>query len=129
MTNAKGKNVIVLDRVLCIHYSVQFRKGDQKVTRPLIDFNSEINMMTLVYAKRLGLRTCQIKFEAQKMNNLSLEIFEIGIASFQIVDKFGRVQFFKETFLLVEISIKIVLKISFLTLSNMEIQFTEKKLI
>lgn len=51
MTIARGENVIVLERVKFIHHQVQFQKRGKKVTRLLIDFGSEINAMTLAYAK------------------------------------------------------------------------------
>ena len=58
-----------------------------------------------------------------------LTTYEIVFASFQEVDKLDRLHFFQKTFLLADTSIKIVLKLSFLTLSNATIQFKEKKLI
>ena len=51
------------------------------------------------------------------------------IAGFQIEDKLGRARFFQESFLLAETSMKVVLEMSFLTLSNADIQFVEKELI
>lgn len=50
------------------------------------------------------------------------------IAGFQIQDKLGRVRFFQETFLLADISMKVVLGMPFLTLSNADIQFAEREL-
>lgn len=46
-------------------------------------------------------------------------------ASFLLQDSQGRVGFFKETFLLADISIEIVLGIPFLALSNINIEFTK----
>ena len=46
---------VVLDRVPCIYYLVQFRKDKEKTIRALIDFGSEVNAMTPAYAKKLGL--------------------------------------------------------------------------
>ena len=50
------------------------------------------------------------------------------LASFQVEDKLRRIQFFQETFLLANIDTKVVLGMSFLTLSNVDIQFVEKEL-
>ena len=50
------------------------------------------------------------------------------LASFQIQDKLGTARFFQETFLLANISVEVVLGMSFVTLSNADIQFAEKKL-
>ena len=53
----------------------------------------------------------------------------MGIAAFQIKDKLDRARFFQETFLLVNTSMKVILRISFFILSNVNIQFAERKLI
>ena len=50
------------------------------------------------------------------------------IASFQIEDKLERPRFFQESFLLTNLNVELVLKMSFLTLSNANIQFAQKKL-
>ena len=122
----KGKEVI-LDRVPCIHYQVQFRK-DKETIRALIDSGSEVNAMTPAYAKKLGLRTQKTDGGAQKINESSLDTFEMVIAGFQIIDKLGRARFFQETFLLADTTIEVVLGMPFLTLSNADIQFAEKEL-
>ena len=50
------------------------------------------------------------------------------LASFQVEDKLESARFFQETFLLANISAEVVLDMLFLTLSNADIQFVEKKL-
>ena len=50
------------------------------------------------------------------------------LISFQVKDKLGKARFFQKTFLLDNVSMEVVLRISFLTLSNANIQFAEKKL-
>ena len=47
---------VILDRIPCIYYQVQFRK-DKETIRALIDSGSEVNTMTPAYAKKLSLRT------------------------------------------------------------------------
>ena len=43
------------------------------------------------------------------------------LASLQVEDKLGRTRYFQETFLLADISVKVVLEMPFLTLSNANI--------
>ena len=50
------------------------------------------------------------------------------IAGFQVEDKLGWARFFQESFLLAETSIKVVLRMPFITLSNGNIQFIEREL-
>lgn len=55
-------------------------------------------------------------------------MFEIVLASFQIKDKLRKIQFFRKTFLLTDISVEIILNIFFLIFNNTNIQFAKKKL-
>ena len=53
---------VILDRVPCIHYPVQFQKDKSKGDiSALIDFGSKVNVMTPAYVIKLGLK-------AQKTN-------------------------------------------------------------
>ena len=51
------------------------------------------------------------------------------LASFQIEDKLKRALFFQKTFLLVDINIKVILRMFFFIFSNVDIQFAKKYLI
>ena len=57
----KTSKVRVLNQVPCICYPVQFQKGKDSNVLALLDFESEINIMTPAYAAQLGL-------EVQKTN-------------------------------------------------------------
>lgn len=52
----------------------------------------------------------------------------IELAGFLVKNKLGKVWFFEETFLLADTSIKVVLRMVFLTLSNTDMQFMKKEL-
>lgn len=56
-------------------------------------------------------------------------MFKMVLVKFQIEDKLERAQFFQKTFLLADTSIEIILGMSFLTLSNVNMQFAERELI
>ena len=84
--------------------------------------------MTPPYAKQLGFQVQKTDVTAQKIDSLLLWTFEIVIAGFQVKDKLGRIQFFKQLFLLAETSIEVVLEMLFLTLSNANIQLAKKEL-
>ena len=53
-TSKKAQKVIVLDRVLCIHYQVEFQKDQRATIWALINSDSKVNAMTPAYAKQLG---------------------------------------------------------------------------
>ena len=81
---------ISLARVPCIHYLVQFRKDGSQV-QALFNSGSEVNIMNLAYASRLGLRVHRTNIEAQKIDGSTLETFGMVLASFQVEDKLGRI--------------------------------------
>ena len=116
-----------LARVPCIHYPVQFRK-DPNGTQALLDSGSEVNAMNPAYASRLGLRVHRNDIGAQKIDGSTLKTFGMVLASFQVEDKLGKIQFLQKTFLLADISTEVVLGMPFLTLSNTDVQFIEKEL-
>ena len=84
--------------------------------------------MTSVYTLKLGLKIYTTNVGAQKINNFILKTFRMVLASFEMEDKLGRTQYFQKTFLLADISVKVVLKMLFLTFSNADIQFAKKKI-
>ena len=84
--------------------------------------------MALLYASKLGFKTWKTDMGAQKIDSLLLKTFKIVMPSFQIIDTLFMAQFFQETFLLANTSMKMVLRMFFFTLNNTNIQFTEKKL-
>ena len=118
----------VLDRVPCICYPVQFRKNKGRDVLDLLDSKSEVNAMISAYAAHLGLKVRVTNVGTQKIDGSSLTTYGIVIAAFQVVNKLGRSWFFQETFLLADISMEVVLEMPFLTLSNADVQFVEKKL-
>ena len=121
MTGAnKEAQEVILGRVPCIHYPVQFRKN-KEVIKALIDSSSKVNRMTPAYAKQLGFQVQKTDVGAQKIDSSSLRTFEMVIAGFQLEDKLGRAQFFQESFLLAKTSMEGVLGMPFLTFNNADI--------
>ena len=112
-----------MDWVLCIYYLIWFKKNEVQV---LIDSGSKVNAITLGYALKLGLKICSTNGGAQKIDNSTLKTFEMVVASFQVEDKLGRTRFFQKTFLLADLSVKVVLRMLLLILNNADIQFAKK---
>ena len=83
--------------------------------------------MTPAYTLKLDLRAYHTNVGAQKIDGSTLQTFGIVLANFQVEDKLRRTRFHWETFLLADISAEIVLGMSFLTLSNVNVQFVEKE--
>ena len=89
---------------------------------------SKINAIHLTFAKKLGLLIKSTDVGAQKIDNTTLDIFEIIVAAFSVTDKANQVRFFKETFLVANVSPKVVIRIPFLTSSSVNVDFLGREL-
>ena len=85
-------------------------------------------MKSMLWYRLIRLQARHTNVKAQKIDGFTFQMFGMVLASFQVEDKLGRARFFQETFLFTDISIEVVLGMSFLTLSNADVQFVEKKL-
>ena len=75
------------------------------------------------YILKLGLKIRLTNVKAQKIDGSTFETFEIVLASFQIENTLEKTQFFSKIFLLADLSVEVVLRMPFLTLSNANIKF------
>ena len=123
----EAPKIRVLDKISCICYLVQFCKDKGKDVLAFLDSGSEVNTMTPAYAAHLGLKVRVTDVGTQTIDGSSLATYNMVIATFQVVNKLGRSRFFQKTFLLTDISIKVVLAMPFLIFSNANIQFAEKE--
>ena len=114
-----------LARVLCIRYSITIRK---KSVLALLDSGIEINTIHSSLARELELPIRPTNVEAQKIDGTMLDTFGIVVTAVSVTDKANRVKFFEKTFLVANVSPKIVFEISFLTLSIADIDFLGRKL-
>ena len=89
----------------------------------LFDSGSEVNAIhpTLTQKLRLPIRPTNVG--EQKIDSTVLDIFEMLVIAFSVIDKANRVRFFEEIFLVANISLEVVLKMLFLTLSGANVDF------
>lgn len=120
-TSTKIKNQ-QLECVPCIQYPIKFKKGHTEV-QALIDFDNKVNIMTLAYATILRLYICPTDIETQKIDGFTLSTYDIILVNFQLKDKLKKTYFFQKIILVANTIIEIVLGISFLVFSKMEINF------
>lgn len=113
----------LLEYTFWIRYPVQFQEN-LEILAP-IDFGSEINTMTPTYAVNLGLFIWESNFEDLKIDVLTFVTYSMILAWLLIQEKLDRVLFFEETFLETDISMKVILGIPFLALSNVNIRFAK----
>ncbi len=108
-----------LEQVTCIRYPVIF--NDQ--TEVLLDSGSEVNAMSQTFEQQLGLKIRKTNVGAQKIDGTTLETYGMILSTFSVSDKDGRERFFEKSFLLADIRPDIVLRMPFLTMSNVDVNF------
>ena len=118
-----GTREEALKRVFYIYYPVQFKKNKTQV-QALIDLGSEVNIIYLSFAKQLGLLIKSTSIRVPKIDGTTLDT----IAAFSVVDKANQVRFFEMTFLVANVSLKVVLGMLFLILSSADVDFSDRKL-
>ena len=114
-----------LARVPYIRYPIIFRK---KSVSALLDLGSKVNAIHPTLAQELGLSIRPTDVEAQKIDGIMLDTYKIVVIVFLVTDKANQVRFFKETFLVRNVSPEIVLEMSFFTLSSTDVDFLGQKL-
>lgn len=89
----------------------------------LINSEMKINVIYFDFIKKFNLYIQNTDMKTQKINGSKLKIFRIVIVLFLIENKVEGSWFFEKTFLLTNINIDVTLKMSFLKLNNMRINF------
>ena len=84
--------------------------------------------MNLDFARKLYFKVWKINVGAQKIDGSALETFEIVIADLQIKDKANRPRFFQKIFLVADTKFELILRMSFLKISNADMSFGERTL-
>ena len=111
-----------LARVLYIQYSITFQKKSESVLA-LLDLVSKVLTINPTFAKELALPIRPTDIGVQKIDSTTLDTLGIVVAAFFVTNKANQVRFFKETFLMANVSPEIVLGIFFLTLSSANVNF------
>ena len=119
-----GTREEALDRISCIHYPVQFKNTDKTPVQALIDSESKVNTIHPFFAKQLGLPIRPMDVRAQKIDGTILNTQEIVVAAFSVVDKANWVKFFEKSFLVANVSPKVVFGMLFLNLSSVDVDFS-----
>lgn len=100
----------IIQRVLTIRYLIQFQ-GNK--INALIDSGREVNAMTSVCVAQIGFAIRLTKVNAQKIDGFPLKTYEIAFAKFLVKDEKERDRFFEVTFLLINTSMKVILRCFF----------------
>ena len=109
-----------LAQVPCIRYPINFGK---KSVSALLDSGSEVNSVHPAFTKELDLPIRPTDMEGQKIDGTMLETYGMVVAAFSIEDKANQVKFFKEIFLVANVSPEVVFGMRFFTLSSANVDF------
>lgn len=80
----------------------------------LLDLKSEVNTIYPTFAIKLNFLIELTNVGALKINGIILDTYKMVIIVFLVNDKANRVKFFKETFLIANVSWEVVFRIFFL---------------
>ena len=94
----------------------------------LINSGSEVNVIHPSFVKQLGLSIRPTDVGAQKIDGTTLYTHGMVVAAFSVEDRANRVRFFEETFLVANVSPEVVFGMPFLTLSNVDVDFSGRDL-
>ena len=91
----------------------------------LFNSKSEVNAIHISITKKLGFSIGSIDIRAQKIDGTTLNTYKMVLAAFLVTHKANQVKFFKETFLIANISLEVVIEIFFLILNSANIDFLD----
>ena len=124
---SKGEYPENLAWVQYIRYPITFRKKSVPVL-VLLDLGSKVNAIHLTFAKELSLSIRLTDVGIQKIDGIILDTFGMVVITFSVTDKANQVRFFKKSFLIANISPKVVFGMSFLNLNSTDVNFLDRKL-
>ena len=94
----------------------------------LFDSRSEVNAIHLTLTQKLGLLVRPMDVGEKQIDGTMLNVFGRVVTTFLVTDKANQVRFFKETFLIANVSLEIVLEMPFLTFSGADVDFLGREL-
>ena len=86
-----------------------------------VSSRSEVNTIHPTFAKELGFPIRSIDVRAQKIDGTTLDTYGVVNTAFSMTDKTNQVRFFEKTFLMANVSPKVVFDMLFLTMCDANI--------
>lgn len=115
---------VKLQLVPYIQYLLQF---SLELVQAFVDSENKINIMNPSFTKKRGFQISKSEVSTKIIDSFRLETYKRVIILFLINDKAKSLQFFRENFLLFNISMDIAVGMLFLISSNVEINFTDQE--
>ena len=97
-------------------------------TKVLLDSKSKINSMSQAFAHQFGFKTQKSNIKTLKIDGIILETYGMVISTFSMSNKDVRKRFFKKSFAMANVTPDIVLKMPFLIINNVDVDFQTQDL-
>ena len=94
----------------------------------MVDLESEVNAIHPTFTKQLGLSIRPTDVGVYKIDGTTLDTYRMVVAAFAVEDKANQVRFFEKTFLVANVSPKVVFGMPFLILSGTNVDFLGQEL-
>ncbi len=108
-----------LEWVPYIQYSITFKNQNEA----LLNSESEVNAMSQVFAYEFNLKIWKNNVGAWKIDGTILKTYRMIVSTFFVSDMDDRERFFEKRFLIANVKPNILLKMPFLTMNNVDIDF------
>ena len=122
----KLKQVIYIQYPIIFPGSVTQDGSTLDLLSAFFDSGSEVNIIHPAFARRLGLVVQTTNVGAPKIDDTTFEIYRMVLIAFLVTDQANKVRFFKETFLVANVSPDVVLGMLFFTLTGANIDFPKR---
>ena len=86
-----------------------------------IDLGNEVNATHPIFATEHGFPIRPTDVGTQKIDGTTLDIYGMVVAAFLLTDRTNKIKFFEKTFLIANVSPKIVLGIPFRALTSVDV--------
>ena len=80
------------------------------------------------FIEKLGLTVQSTNISIKKIDSTIFKIYRMVVMIFSVIEQANKIKFFKETFLVVNISLNVVFEMPFFILNGTNINFSKRKL-
>lgn len=91
----------------------------------LLNSKSKVNIIHTTFAKKLGFSIRLIDVRTQKINDIILDTYGMIVTVFSVTNKANKVKFFKETFVVANVSPELVFGMLFFFLNGANVDFLD----
>ena len=115
------KELLKINSLFIKNILMQNVRGKINTFSALTDSDAEVNIINRVTARKMGLSILNTNIGLSAIHDKTVKIYEMHYIEFQQKDEQGRVRYFQDTFLAADIDTRIILDMSWLIMTNLNI--------